>query len=143
MIYYHKYASDSYMEWATTERDDIIETELDDMFYLQDDKYYDGEKYVSEISWRVAKVFREGKYLHVHCTEVDDSCYYYSDDEDSIDDDETNIKDQQCQLEMQIKYKRRLSEYKVKIKKYNKEFICYVCRSDKYPFGKYNPYNGH
>lgn len=151
MIYYHKYASDKFMEWATLERDDIMKTEIGDIFSFEYDGYcYDGKEDIPNILWKVVKVYKDGKYLHIKCEEeTDEDNDTESDEEENYSDTEDeedhykNNQEEEYPLNIQVKYKRRLDEYKVYINRDDKKFKHYVCRKDRYPFSKYNPYNGH
>lgn len=150
MIYYHKYGSDRFMEWATLERDDIMQTEVGDIFDFEFDNY---------IKWEVVNITREGKYLNITCIindPIDEMNLMDDDDDDEYDSDDSEDEDpsngvddtprpKSYKLTMRVKYKSKLEEYKVTITRPDRNNVlshC-VCRQDKYPFGKYNPYNGH
>lgn len=112
MIYYHKYASDRYMEWATIEGDDIMQLEEGNTIAFEyDDELYD---------WIVSSVDSVNhNTIHVEC-ETDNDI-----------------------LDMTIKYRSRLEEYSITLNRSGRTFTHTVCSSDKYPFGEYNPYDGH
>lgn len=149
MIYYHKYGSDKFMEWATLERDDIMKTEIGDIFSFEYDTYYDDKEAIPNILWKVVKVYKDGKYLHIKCEETNEDNDTESDEEENYSDTEDeedhhkNNQEEEYPLNIQVKYKSRLDEYKIYINRDDKKFKHYVCRKDRYPFSEYNPYNGH
>lgn len=150
MIYYHKYGSDRFMRWATLERDDIMKTEKGDIFDFD---------YDNHITWEVINVTMEGKYLTIVCyphidmdsmlMETNFAEEEYDSDSNDEEDLDSNNKDSGAprsnKLVMLIKHKRKLHEYKITITRPDRvnELNNTVCREDKYPFGDYNPYDGH